>query len=487
MLNTFQHAVLLLVPVAALLARWVGGDSGYGPGFFPVPDSLEYAASAQSIADSGRYFLQVGPHPVPPRYSPGWPLVLAGALRAGVPPIELWRISGVFGALAAWILSLAIARSLVGNASDRKEKWIAVGCGVLGGLAWSFSPLANRVGQTLLSDEATVAVQLLALALLVTGARSNAPFPALFAAGVCFGLAFAMRPIAGALLLVPVGLWALARILQPNPRNRAGIVVLAMGLLVPVSATLWLLSRSSLPLWPWGAYAFWVPEWHDSLSTTFQLRFALVGNEAFPARLGGAPVSHLHYGFATLLGLPGLPPRTLHGTLWPLIGWTGGLWMLRRQALRQVFPWVLWVLLTVGIFALYFYPDARFHLGLLALVTFLSVRTIGLLALQRRRAAQVFGGFLGLFLVLNLVRDFATYRDRTPVVRDSNRGVAESVAGWLDLPDSKRRNLQIPFDPVRAQALGLLDSARIRGVESWGRLPETDHVLRLRKNGQIAR
>ncbi len=41
----------------------------------------------------------------------------------------------------------------------------------------------------------------------------------------------------------------------------------------------------------------------------------------------------------------------------------------------------------------------------------------------------------------------------------------------------------MPFDPLYAQALGLLSPQALRDVESWGRLPPTVHVRRLREMG----
>ena len=74
---------VLVVPVA-LWARWHGSPEAQAPFFHPRPDALEYAASAQSIAQTGRFFLQVGPYRVRPRFPPGWPLLLAPAVRLGV-------------------------------------------------------------------------------------------------------------------------------------------------------------------------------------------------------------------------------------------------------------------------------------------------------------------------------------------------------------------------------------------------------------------
>src|SRR5260370_16956850 len=83
-------ALVLLVAPLALAARWRWAAAADGRQLRPRPDALEYAAAAQAIAAEGRYYLQVGPYRVRPRYPPGWPLVLAGAVRLGLPGDRLW-------------------------------------------------------------------------------------------------------------------------------------------------------------------------------------------------------------------------------------------------------------------------------------------------------------------------------------------------------------------------------------------------------------
>jgi hypothetical protein len=63
----------LVVASVALVVRW-REPAPSRTAFHPRPDALEYAASAQAIAQAGEYYLQVGPLRVPPRYPPGWPM-----------------------------------------------------------------------------------------------------------------------------------------------------------------------------------------------------------------------------------------------------------------------------------------------------------------------------------------------------------------------------------------------------------------------------
>src|SRR5262249_35715402 len=97
----------------ALAARWSWGAKGEGPAFRPQPDALEYAASAQALAQTGRYFLQVGPLQSPPHYSPGWPGMLSAALRLGTDPKRLWFVTGSFGALLCALIGGAVVSLVV--------------------------------------------------------------------------------------------------------------------------------------------------------------------------------------------------------------------------------------------------------------------------------------------------------------------------------------------------------------------------------------
>ena len=68
----------------ALAVRWGGNAELKGSRFHPWPDTVEYAAEAQALARSGQVFLQIGPYRARPRYPPGWPLLIAAAVRLGV-------------------------------------------------------------------------------------------------------------------------------------------------------------------------------------------------------------------------------------------------------------------------------------------------------------------------------------------------------------------------------------------------------------------
>ena len=115
-------ALVLVVAPLALAARWQWAATPDGRQLRPRPDALEYAAAAQAIAAEGRYYLQIGPYQVRPRYPPGWPMVLAGAVRLGLAGDRLWQVAGVFGAGLASLLALLAASAawrLAGARSGR--------------------------------------------------------------------------------------------------------------------------------------------------------------------------------------------------------------------------------------------------------------------------------------------------------------------------------------------------------------------------------
>jgi hypothetical protein len=205
---TTRRLLLLAVFVmpVAVWARWHGSPEAVGPFFHPRPDALEYAASAQAIAQTGRFYLQVGPVQVRPRYTPGWPLLLAASLRSGVAATDLWRVTGIFGALLAWLLA-AVASSTTVALSIQAHRFAPITAGLLAGWIWSLAPIAAGVGGTLLSDEpAALAV---VAALVFTGAglvlKPGARAVALLLAG---GLACEERASASSFLGPRRGSWA---------------------------------------------------------------------------------------------------------------------------------------------------------------------------------------------------------------------------------------------------------------------------------------
>jgi hypothetical protein len=277
-----QHLLLALVVVPlALATRWYGGDGIKGARFHPRPDSLEYAAMAQSLAGSGQVYLQIGPHRVRPRYPPGWPLVLAPVVKLGVDGEALWKVTGLFGAGLAWFLGVLAAwatTTLSGRAGPP-----ALAAGLLAGAGWALTPIAVSLGQTLMSDEPATLVSLLGLVLTaVAFLRKEGNLAAAAGGGLTLGLAVGMRTVNLALLAPPVLVFlaAGARRLGFGAMLRRGMAWTAGGLIIPALIAVVLL-RSDLPAWEWSGYRFWVPERFEELTDAFHPRYALTPDKDF--------------------------------------------------------------------------------------------------------------------------------------------------------------------------------------------------------------
>ncbi len=495
-------AVCLLAATLALAARWVWAPGWEGPAFRPRPDALEYAASAQGLAQGSGYFLQVGPYRVRPRYPPGWPLTLAPAAAAGVGGRDLWRVTGVFGALQAALLAglawLSVAVLAGGGARAGAVRVAAAAAGLAAGATWALGPMAVKAGRTLLADEPAAFAATLALAAVTCGLLVRAPGRrSLFLCGlggVAAGFAAVLRPPAGALLVPSLAVLVLAGLRLRGLRPTLGrLAALAAGSLVfPAVASATLLA-CGLPAWPWTAYALWIPGRYRHLHDTFGLRFALAGNPdlARVPGLGGVP--HLRLAAEVLLGLPGLRAHQTLGLAWPLAGWAALLVLAvlarRRDAQLRGVAWVAaaglaWALAHTVLYGLYFFPAARFFLPPLAVAAVALATAGGSLLAGRRAVSRLVGASLLALLAGSVVWGFLALRaEPRPDLSPSRTRAA--FAHWAALSDAERAAGPVPFDPLEAQALGLLDPETVHGIRAWGRLPPTVQVRRLRRLGAI--
>jgi hypothetical protein len=488
---------VLVLPVA-LWARWHGAPEASGPFFSPRPDALEYAATAQSIAQAGRVYLQIGPYRVRPRYPPGWPLLLAAALRSGVAATDLWRVTGLFGAVLAWLLAV-IAAWAATALTDRRPALLA---GLLAGWLWALAPIAAGVGRTVLSDEpATLAA---VAALLFSGLgllpSSEGPEPrwaslSMALGGLSLGLCAAMRPVAAALLAPPLLVLLIAAVRRSGARPllpRIGAWVLGAAIF-PVAVMI-LLHQSGLPPVKWSGYAYWVPERYGRLSDTFSVRYALEPDEDFRLGMDGEPSSHLGIAARVLLGLPGLRAHHSLGLFWPVLGWLAAVPLFlaaRRRAGTSAIlaPWiatalVLWVAGHVAVFSLYFYPTSRFYLGPLALCTVLLASACGLGGVRPGVRSRLLPALAAVLALALTVRGW-TELQKEPPPEERDERTRSRFARWKERSDEERAGRIVPFDPVFAQALGLLTPEVVDSVHVWGELPPTVHVRRLRALGVL--
>jgi hypothetical protein len=532
----------VVVPLA-LAARWGGNAEAKGSRFHPWPDTVEYAAEAQSLARSGQVFLQIGPYRVRPRYPPGWPLLIAPAIRFGMEGQDLWRLTALFGAALAWLLGAVAARTTValggphhpvpllpspppsltgrrgrsllgllksplspgegGGRGRERGGWGSEGpprrggsgfaplaAGLLAGCVWAIAPIAVDLGQTLMSDEPTALVSLAGL--LATGAallrrEGRGAWALALAGGLAFGLTATMRSIAAVLMLVPIAVFLIGGF------RRKVIFPWVLGAAVFPALTVLILARSGWPVWQWSGYGFWMPGRFDHLASTFNLHYAFQPDVTFRQEVQGRPLSHLELAVRVLLGIPGLRARHYLGLLWPIAGWLAAvpLYRIARRRAPEIAGWtalalLLWTLGHVAAFSLYFYPSSRFYLAPLALCLVLLATACGVALSRPERRMRRIGSAVAIGVALLAARGLVELR-REPLPGVETERTRARFARWLAIGDERRASRIMPFDPVHAQALGLLTPEVAAQIHQWGSLPDTVHVRRLRANGFFPR
>lgn len=481
-----RRALGIAVFLLAYGARaWVPHTSP-AAAFGPRPDALEYVAGAQAIAQEGRYVLQVGPDRVRPRYPPGFSLLLAGALKLGVPPVALWRVSALLGAAVA-VLVGSFAAAAVRRLRPGRGELVAF---VVAGGLWALAPAAVAIGRAVMSDEPATLFLLGSIALTLRWAGRPSPLTA-GAAAMAWALALAIRPVAAlpaGLVLLPI---ALAGWRSAEARARAKSLGAALGGAgIVVALVIGLLLRSGLPAWPWDGYAFWVSERFGPAGSPFAVDYALRGDPTVPRRVAGQAIGHLEFVARSVLGLPGLPVHHSPGFVWPGIGLALVAIALGRKRWRQPLaagvPGLalglgLWLLFHGVFYSLYFFAASRFLLVVFAASAVAVGAGLGVLAARPGRVAP--GVAIGIAFGFLAATAGSVARLQPHGARPDAVPTADSVAAWLARSDAERQGKPVPFDPLHVQALGLLPTARAAEIGHWGILPPTDHVVRLQARG----
>jgi hypothetical protein len=374
--------------------------------------------------------------------------------------------------------------------------WGPLLAGLLAGSLWALAPMAVDLGQTLMSDEPTTLVCLVGL--LLTGAaflreRTRGDWALALTGGIAFGLAAAMRSIVAVLMLVPIISFFFGAFLLGGFRRKPllpRLLAWGVGAAVFPALTMLILARSGWPVLQWSGYAFWMPGHYEHLTDTFALRYAFQPDTAFPE--GQGAISHLNLAARVLLGIPGLRIIRYLGRLWPIAGWLAAipLYRIARRRYPETARWtalglLLWTLGHVAVFSVYFYPSARFYLAPLALCLVLLATACGVGLAWPDRRAKLAAGLATLLVAALSVQGFLAFRRDPPPNVELGRTRAR-FAKWLAKGDEWRSQRTMPFDPVHAQALGLLTPEVAAQVHFWGELPDTVHVRRLRTNGYLA-
>lgn len=457
----------------------------------PRPDSLEYVAGAQAIVQDGRYFLQVGPDQVRPRYPPGFSLVLAPLLALGAPPDVLWRVTAGFGAALAVLLG-GFAAGAVRRLRPGHPGSELAALALTGGL-WAVAPAAVSVGRAVLSDEPAAFFVMLTVGLAFRAVRRPSAGVAA-ACGAAWALTLAIRPVVAVpavLVLAPFAFALLRDRSAPRAAKRT-LVAAAGGVAIVAAGVAGLLLHSGLPAWPWDGYQFWLPERHGVAGGVWSLDYALHGDPRVPRLIEGSPVGNLEFVTRVALGLPGLVPHESPGPFWPAAGLLLLALALGREILRRplespvpglALGLALWLGCQIALYGGYFFASARFLLpllGVFAVALGAGAALLGASGGSPRRLGVWLLALGALVSTAHQARELETNRPR----RTFEIPTATLVNGWLARGDAARAGQPTPFDPVHAQALGLLPPERLAAVHEWGELPDTVHVRRLRRRGQ---
>lgn len=371
--------------------------------------------------------------------------------------------------------------------------WGPLLAGLLAGCIWAVAPISVDLGQTLMSDEPTALVCLMGL--LLTGAtflrrQTRGDWALALTGGITFGLAATMRSIVAALMLAPLLVFFLGAFRRKPLLPR--LLAWGIGAVVFPAITILILTRSGLPAWEWSGYRFWMPGRFDHLTSTFNLQYAFQPDQTFRQEVKGRPLSHLELAVRVLGGIPGLRLHHYLGILWPIAGWLAAipLYRIARRRDPRTARWtalglLLWTLGHAAVFSLYFYPSSRFYLAPLALCVVLLATACGAGLSQPDRRLQWAAGTTVILVAALSLQGFRDLRNEPLPNVDKERTRAK-FNRWLEIGDERRSRRTMPFDPVHAQALGLLTPEVASQIHAWGDLPDTVHVRRLRANGYLA-
>ncbi len=480
--------MLALLPTVLWL-RWGPASGNWGEQLTPLPDAVEYVAGAQSLAETGRYFLQLGPWQVQPRYPPGLSLLIAPAVRLGIGGDQLWRVAALFEWGVVVILALG-ARALVLRLVPG-ARWTALLAGLGAAATWLLSPLLSTQGSFVVSDQPTLLVVLLgglAAAYGVTAKRGGAAWAL---AGFATGLAATMRAVEGPFLVIALLPLALETLRRSTARRTLRLAALyCLGAVLPLLLAAGVIHRSGFPATRWSTYSYWESGTFYSLDHTFSLHNAVEGGVPILDGEGvRRRIPHAVFVAQVLAGWPGLFVFDYLGYFWPALALASALWLASR--LRATTPGAgpyllsaaLWTLLHVVLAAIFVWPVSRLLLAAFALSTVAYWTAIGVAwtggrgprALSTAAATLALAG--GLWLTVDRVRV-------SPPYEEVNRATRQAFATWIaKQPDIARE--RVPFDSVRAQALGLLNRENLARIRSWGPLGESWHFSVLHANGYV--
>ncbi len=255
-----------------------------GQELYPTPDAIEYAAIAVDLDSGLGPVLHFGGNSYPPRYTIGYPLILAAAYPlVGHRPERLCLVT----ALTA-LVAIAGLYLLTLWAFDRPSA-------ILAGLLLATSPYFLGLSTCVMSDVPSLAVVVLA-ALAFLYAEEKESLVASTLCGLLAGLAVIVHVTNGAIL---AGMLAAALLVRPRRLRFAQVMAFAIGFAPFPGLQAWVNLHYLGSILSSG-YVFWLPEFYSSVSTSFKLSYFVVPPDS----------SYLHGNFVSytlaMLGLDGV-------------------------------------------------------------------------------------------------------------------------------------------------------------------------------------
>lgn len=380
MVRLLAGAALALVLAVAGFVRW--SPPATVADLRPRPDALEYEEAARNLAAGNGYALEIEGQRYPPRYPPGFALLMAPVLR----------VAGDAPGTGIWVVW---ASALVAVACTAALAWLAAGpvAAVGAALLLALLPMHVSWSRAVMSDVPASAL-VAALALWTMGAlgRSQQRVAEWLALGVALGLAAAVRescvlmiaPIAGALAL----------------RGRASVrsvAAVAAGVVVGLLPLLgYRLVRFGSPFAD--GYAYWVTFAHHGVRYLFG-----------PPAAGGREPNVFFY-LRQLAGFGTLYP-------WPvtlLVG-AGVVSAVRRPGPVRTLALVAggYVVAALALYVPFYWQWDRFLVPVLPLVCALAAVPLGASQPDWQRAVAGAVLMLALGLGLRAPRPFAPPNDST--------------------------------------------------------------------------
>ena len=372
---------------AAILALLLGFEllliagTGFlkGQELWPVPDAVEYAATAVNLDRGLGPVLHFGGITYPCRYTMGYPLILAAAYPLlGHRPERFCLVT----ALTA-LIAIAGLYILTLWTFDRPSA-------ILAGLLLATSPHFLGLSTFVLSDVPALAAVILAvLAFLYAEEKESLIASAL--CGLLVGLAVTIRATNGAIL---AGMLAAALLVRPRRLQFARVMAFAIGITAFPGLQAWENLHYLGSIFSNG-YAFWLPESYSSIFKPFKLSYLFVPSSITYKHGNLAAYAIAMLGLDDILGQLTVGSET--GTLaharyalypFPVVVFAGlGVFFALRHkrnasATRAVYLGMGFLASLLLIYLPYFVVDPRFMLPALFIV--FAAAGYGLVSANRR-------------------------------------------------------------------------------------------------------